>query len=195
MDKTELKKRLNDLKQKIKSNSVDKHFAETLLADYKTLAVQIKHEPTLIHIPVTDGDKIYKGDTFEMYSTPQGVAYHTYGGYTIYAKRNSGNSGLCDLIDDIVLNHEEYDKLEGEPEENFRHFIQAFAYCLNIPTLCSQNAEFLFKIATFTVEYLIELQKKAEEQALQEETYEEDNEFEDAVKSIEEVQEELKKED
>lgn len=195
MDKIELKKRLAEVQNRIKANSKDVHFADELSAELLSIKGQLDIEPTLVHIPISENAKTLQGDTFEMVSDTMGCAFHTFGGYTIYAKRNDGNNAFCDVIDDYVANAKERDNMTEEEKKSFDSILHAIVYCLNAPMLCCSDAELLFKVATDIVDYLVKVQEEALNADLKEETLKENEEFEGAMKAIENIKEQVDKEE
>lgn len=195
MDKIELKKRLAEVQNRIKANSKDVHFADELSAELLSIKGQLDIEPTLVHIPISENAKTLQGDTFEMVSDTMGCAFHTFGGYTIYAKRNDGNNAFCDVIDDYVANAKERDNMTEEEKKSFDSILHAIVYCLNAPMLCCSDAELLFKVATDIVDYLVKVQDEALNADLKEETLKENEEFEGAMKAIENIKEQVDKEE
>ena len=195
MDKIELKKRLAEIQNRIKANSKDARFADELSAELLSIKGQLDVEPTLVHIPISENAKTLQGDTFEMFSDTMGCAFHTYGGYTIYAKRNDGNNTFCDVIDDYVANAKERDNMTDEEKKSFDSILHAIVYCLNAPMLCCSDAELLFKVATDIVDYLVKVQEDALNADLKEETLKENEEFEGAMKAIESIKDQVDKEE
>lgn len=195
MDKIELKKRLAEVQNRIKANSKDVHFADELSAELLSIKSQLDIEPTLVHIPISENAKTLQGDTFEMVSDTVGCAFHTFGGYTIYAKRNDGNNAFCDVIDDYVANAKERDNMTDEEKKSFDSILHAIVYCLNAPMLCCSDAELLFKVATDIVDYLVKVQEDALNADLKEETLKENEEFEGAMKAIESIKDQVDKEE
>lgn len=195
MDKIELKKRLAEIQNRIKANSKDARFADELSAELLSIKGQLDVEPTLVHIPISENAKTLQGDTFEMVSDTMGCAFHTFGGYTIYAKRNDGNNAFCDVIDDYVANAKERDNMTDEEKKSFDSILHAIVYCLNAPMLCCSDAELLFKVATDIVDYLVKVQEDALNADLKEETLKENEEFEGAMKAIESIKDQVDKEE
>lgn len=195
MDKIELKKRLAEVQNRIKANSKDTRFADELSAELLSIKSQLDIEPTLVHIPIGENAKTLQGDTFEMVSDTVGCAFHTFGGYTIYAKRNDGNNAFCDVIDDYVANAKERDNMTDEEKKSFDSILHAIVYCLNAPMLCCSDAELLFKVATDIVDYLVKVQEDALNADLKEETLKENEEFEGAMKAIESIKDQVDKEE
>ena len=196
MDKKELQKELADIKAKIKANSTDAHFADTLIAELLSIKGQIDHEPTIVHIPLSDVDDKLEGETFAIYSLKSGdVAYHLKGGYTLIASNRFFS--LNDALRGYVANQHIIDtELNAEDKELYENDLWASTYLLNLPTIAFGDLEFKYKIVNRIIEYLEELQNKLLVDAeLQDETPKENKEFEDATMALENLKSEIDKED
>lgn len=195
MDNKDLKKDLADIKAKIRANSTDAHFADTLIAELLSIKGQIDHEPTLVHIPLNDVDDKLEGETFAIYSLKSGdVAYHLKGGYTLIASNRFFS--LNDALRGYVANQHIIDtELSAEDKELYENDLWASTYLLNLPTIAFSDLEFKYKIVNRIIEYLDELQKKLLVDAeLQDETPEENKAFEDATMALETLKSEITKE-
>lgn len=192
MDKKDLKKDLADIKAKIKANSTDAHFADTLIAELLSIKGQIDHEPTLVHIPLSDIEDKLEGDTFGIYALKSGdVAYHLKGGYTIVASNNYFS--LNDALRGYVANQHIVDaELSVEDKELYENDLWASTYLLNLPTIAFSDLEFKYKIVNRIIEFLEELQKKLLVEAeLQDETPEANKAFKDASIALEDIKSEI----
>lgn len=184
MDKVELKKRLAKVQSRIVANSKDAHFAGELVTELLSLKGQLETEPTLVHIPVDEKAKIFKGDTFEMISDSLGCAFHLYGGYTIHARRNDMNEDFCSLIDDYILNQDVYNKLTGEEKEQFDTVLRLFALVLRTPILCAQNIDLLSEIGMLILKYIKKVQDESLNTLLQDEDVNDINELENIINTF-----------
>ena len=194
MDKKDLKKDLADIKAKIRANSTDAHFADTLIAELLSIKGQLDHEPTLVHIPLSDVDDKLEGETFAIYSLKSGdVAYHLKGGYTLIASNRFFS--LNDALRGYVANQHIIDtELTADDKELYENDLWASTYLLNLPTIAFSDLEFKYKIVNRIIEYLDELQKKLLVDAeLQDETPEENRKFEDATMALEALKSEIAK--
>lgn len=192
MDKEVLKKKLDEVKKKIKANSKDAHFADTLVDELLSLKGQLGIEPTLVHIPVDDVVKTLKGETFEMSLTKHGDAiYHVYGGYTIVADGNRMRS-LANAIADYVVNQELVEELDEKEREVYDLDLSASAYVLNIPMLAFGDPNLKYDLATMIVAYLRKTYDEALAQPLQEETRAEDAKFEEAAIALDKLKNDVK---
>lgn len=192
MDKKDLKKDLADIKAKIKANSTDAHFADTLIAELLSIKGQIDHEPTIVHIPLSDVDDKLEGETFAIYSLKSGdVAYHLKGGYTLIASNRFFS--LNDALRGYVANQHIIDtELNAEDKELYEKDLWASTYLLNLPTIAFSDLEFKYKIVNRIIEYLDELQKKLLVDAeLQDETPNADKAFKDATLALEDIKSDI----
>lgn len=192
MDKKELTKKLNDVKKRIKANSKDVHFAETLIDEVLSLKGQLGIEPTIVHIPTDDVVKTLKGDTFEMSLTKHGDAiYHVYGGYTLIADGQRMLS-LANTIADYIINQDLVKDLDDKERELYDLDLSATAYVLNIPMFAFSDPDLKYDLASKIVSWFRETYEKTMEQPLQEETREQDVAFEDAAKAIDKLKKDVK---
>lgn len=188
VDKNIVREELKKIKEQIKLNSKDAHFAENLISELELNTKKLLHENTLLD--VGKEEETLKGDTFELTRTSKGIIYHTYGGYNIFVTPN--NNALYEMLNDYIVNQEIYNKLEGEEKQQFETTLSAVTYCLNVPLIVFTNADLTFKIATDVVSYLRELQSKMLDSELQEETVAEDEQFKNAVTAIDNIKDEIK---
>lgn len=192
MDKEQLKERLNDVKKKIKANSKDAHFAETLIDELLSLKGQLGIEPTLVHIPLNDVVKTLKGKTFEMSLTKHGDAiYHVYGGYTIIADGNR-MPALAQTIGSYVTHQELVNELDEKEQELYVLDLSATTHVLNIPMLAFGDQDLKYDLATIMIKWLRESYAKALGMPLQEETREQDVAFEKAAVALDEINNQTK---
>lgn len=187
VDKNIVREELKKIKEQIKLNSKDAHFAENLISELELNTKKLLHVNTLLD--VGKEEETLKGDTFELTRTSKGIIYHTYGGYNIFVTPN--NNALYEMLNDYIVNQEIYNKLEGEEKQQFETTLSAVTYCLNVPLIVFTNADLTFKIATDVVSYLRELQSKMLDSELQEETVAEDEQFKNAVTAIDNIKDEI----
>lgn len=194
MDKKTLNRKIGAVKKKIKANSKDAHFADTLIDELLSLKGQADIAPTLVHIPIADVVKTFKGDTFEMSVTKKGDAiYHVYGGYTIIADGHRMQS-LAHAISDYVMNQDLVKELSEEAKELYNLDLSATAYVLNIPMIALSDYDFKYDLAAKVVSWVQKSYEDVLDMDLQEETREQDVAFEDATKALEELKASVKEE-
>jgi hypothetical protein len=188
--KEEIRKKIDEVKNLIKTNSKNAHHAEKLIDELLSLDREKRHEATLVHIPMDNVSKTFKGDTFELCYTKQGEAvYKTFGGYTIICSSmfNALNATIENAID--YLNGEIQEELTDEQKQLIEDDITATSWVLNLPLHACSDLEFKYDLTNKFIEFISKLQNKSQTDEPQEETYEKDAKFKDAVVGMENVKE------
>lgn len=188
--KEEIRKKIDEVKNLIKANSKNAHHAEKLIDELLSLDREKRHEATLVHIPMDNVSKTFKGDTFELCYTKQGEAvYRTFGGYTIICSSlfNALNATIENAID--YLNGEIQEELTDEQKQLMEDDIAATTWVLNIPLHACSDLEFKYVLTTKFIEFITKLKEKSQTDEPQEETYEQDAQFKDAMIGMENVKE------
>lgn len=189
MDKQILKDRLNEVKSQLRTNAKDVHFFDNLINEALSLKGQMGVEPIVLDCGKEEDE--WRGDTFRITLTNKGVLYHEYGGYSVFVTPN--NEALYSALSDLVLNKEQYDKLEGDEAENFKALVTIIAYNLSLPRISFMDRDFPQEIALRTMEFIRKMYEELMETPLQEETPKEDAEFRETVMAIKNVGETLDK--
>lgn len=190
-DKNVLKQKLEETKAKIKSNSKDAHFADSLISDLLSIKGQIEHEPTLVHIAEASIVDRFDGAHFEMCVTKDGTAvYRTRGGYTIVA--DYGLSSLNKTISNFITLAKNEVKLSDDEMEAVLLDLDANAHVLNIPMLAFSDMDFKFELAKMVINFLRDTYDKAMNATLQDETPEENKIFKDGITAINDTVNDLK---
>lgn len=188
--KEEIRKKIDEVKNLIKTNSKNAHHAEKLIDELLSLDREKRHEATLVHIPMDNVSKTFKGDTFELCYTKQGEAvYRTFGGYTIICSSlfNALNATIDNAID--YLNGEIQEELTDEQKQLIEDDITATSWVLNLPLHACSDLEFKYDLTSKFIEFITKLKEKSNTDEIQEETYEEDAQFKDAMIGMENVKE------
>ena len=134
----------------------------------------------------------FEGETFYIAEHENGVLYHVYNSMDLIIRPNI-TSGYETLVD-LVRNQELYNKLTGEEKESFELNLSAISYVLSLPTFAFSSGELTFDIATMVIQFLQKSFDDAMKQPLQDEEFEKDREFQDAVIGLEDVKSALKEE-
>lgn len=179
--------RFEDTKTKLKSICKDAHYADALISDLISLKGQLDHEPTLVHVPISEIDRSVKGDTFEMHITKDGQAvYHVYGGYTIVVDPRM--SGLHSTIREFI----DFDDNAVEYTDEEKRIILAdrdvTAWVLSAPMYAFSNIDLKYKIATDIVEWINSFTSDLFDANLQDEDMDKNVEFEQSIHEVEELE-------
>jgi hypothetical protein len=187
MDKKILKERLADVKKQLRTNAKDVHFFDKLMDEALSLKGQMGVEPIVLDCGKEEDE--WAGKTFRITLTDKGVLYHEYGGYSVFVTPN--NNALYDVLSDLVVNKEEYAKLEGEKKDNFEALLTIIAYNLSIPRISFMDKDFPQEIAIRTMQFLQKMYEDLMEEPLQDETPNADAEFKEATLAVEELKESM----
>ena len=187
MEKKEIKAKIDDIKEQIKTNSKDAHFAEKLIGDLLSLKGQYEHQPTMVNVAMDDIIGTLEGNTFTIYKTKNGdTGFHLKGGYDLVVKPTveSLNKSLASFID----YKDEVEKLTEDKREWYENDLIASQFCLTIPIYAFADLDFKYKVANMFADYMLKVQTDLLDNVeLQEETPEENKRFEEATKGLEEL--------
>ena len=131
----------------------------------------------------------FEGETFYIAEHEFGALYHVYNSMEIGV--NMSQTSLYETLVDFVRHKDVYAKLEGEEKEHFDLNLSAIVYILSCPLYAFASAEFTYDVAAVIVKQLRLIYEKAMEADLQEETPDEDKQFENAVKALDELKKEI----
>lgn len=131
----------------------------------------------------------FEGETFYIAEHEFGALYHVYNSMEIAV--SSTQTALFETLVDFVRHKDVYAKLEGEEKEHFDLNLSAIVYILSCPLYAFASAEFTYDVAAVIVKQLRLIYEKAMEADLQEETPDEDKQFENAVKALDELKKEV----
>lgn len=148
-----------------------------------------KVTPMHFCIEEKDIEKQYDCDSFCLYKAGGFMHYMTKGGYHIFVKPDY--KALYDTLEillDVLVDSK--DK-KGEEKENITNIADFVSAILFAPTIIFSNEEFMFKAFETIQKFTEELMNKSME-SLQKEDFDANNDFESAVKSAEELVENLK---
>ena len=129
----------------------------------------------------------FEGDTFYLAEHECAVVYHVYNSMTLIVRPNQ--TSTYELLLDIIHNHKEYENMDGEERESFDITISAITYLLNVPLYAFGDIKFTYNLAAYVIEKLREQLQKSLDEPVQDETFNENREFENAVLAIEDLKE------
>lgn len=199
MNKEELKKKLDEVRAKIKNNSKDAPFAEVLVDELVSLKGQMMIEPTLVHLPQTDVIDSIDDETFVLSKTKQGLYYHQKNGFDLLIPINGMTSGLYEQAMWLIENKDNVETFDEDLKQYYKLAMLEIAYTFQMLfgmwLVDKDLIEFRMSMIDKYFDLLSKKLKEAEEAPLQEDTPEENAEFEKTMKAIETLKEEIKKED
>lgn len=190
MEKKELKERLNEVKNQLRTNAKDVHFFDKLIDEALSIKGQMAVDPIALDCGKEQDE--WRGETFRITLTDKGVLYHEHGGYSVFVTPN--NESLYAVLSDLVVNKDEYAELEGEKKENFESLLTIIAYNLSLPRIAFLDRDFPQEIAIKTIEFLRKMYEELMDKELQDETPKEDEDFKEATLAIEDLKASLEEE-
>ena len=136
-----------------------------------------------------DIEKQYDCDSFCLYKAGGFMHYMTKGGYHVFVKPDYKSLyDTLNLLLDVLIDGK--DK-KGEEKENLQNIADFVSAILFAPTIIFSNEEFMFKAFEHIQEFTQQMFENATKQ-LGKEDFDANNDFESAVKSAEELVENLK---
>jgi hypothetical protein len=190
-DKNALKQKLEETKAKIKSNSKDAHFADSLISDLLSIKGQLEHVPSLEFIPLEAIEAEFGHGSFYIAKlSDQRMLYKVYGGYTIICDARMKAlyetiSGLLDIYNDPSV-------IDDANKDDTMLALEALGFILSAPLYACADEELAMKIATAIVEYIGKLQDESMNSELQNEDRAADSDDRDAILSMTEISDRLK---
>ena len=161
-DKNTLKQKLEETKAKIKSNSKDAHFADSLISDLLSIKGQLCHEPTIEYISVDSIVDEVRSDTFYIAKISDGrILYKLYGGYIIIC--DARMKSLYETLDGLIsmLNDS-----SDDTNDDIAVAVSAIGYVLATPIYAFSDSGLTYKIATDIVSHIASIQTAAEDNPL-----------------------------
>lgn len=181
-----MKKKLEDLKTKLKANCKDAHFADILISDLLSAYGQLNHQPTIVHYAIDDIEDSKKGETFEINIMKDGTAIlHLYGGYTVVASPRivSLNKAIRDIME--LLDSEDPDDINTA---------SALYTVITAPSFAMTDDYITYKLAADILEWENKLTDEMLNVDLQEEDPEADIAFKKSIEATELMTEALNNE-
>lgn len=190
-DKNVLKQKLEETKAKIKSNSKDAHFADSLISDLLSIKGQLEHVPSLEFIPLEAIETEFSHGPFYIAKlTGQRMVYKVYGGYTIIC--DARMKALYETISGLLNIYTDPTLMDDADKEDTKLALEALGFILSAPLYACADEELAMKIATAIAEYIEKLQNESMNSELQNEDREADSEDRDAILSVTEISDKLK---
>lgn len=190
-DKNALKQKLEETKARIKSNSKDAHFADSLISDLLSIKGQLEHVPSLEFIPLEAiEDEFSHGPFYIAKLNDNRMLYKVYGGYTIICDVRM--RALYETIGGLLNIYNDQSVLDGADKEDTKLALEALGFILSAPMYACADEELAMKIATAVVEYVGKTQDDSLNAELQSDDRETNTDLRDAIQVGSELSEGLK---
>lgn len=185
MEKQELKNKIEEVANKIKTNSKDAKFADSLIDKLLSLKGQMDVEPMRLCIPEKDVIKEYDNDSIRFVRCKSGILFQTKGGFSVFVSPRM--SGLYQHLEVVLDMKDKYDELTEEQKKTYDFLYLATTQILQLGIFATCDDEFFFGIAEDIVKRFQTMTEKALNTELQEETYKENAEFENKTELANQV--------
>ena len=191
IDKNALKQKLEETKAKIKSNSKDAHFADSLISDLLSIKGQLEHVPSLEFIPLEAvEDEFGHGPFYIAKLNDNRMLYKVYGGYTIICDVRM--RALYETIGGLLNIYNDQSVLDGADDGDTKLALEALGFILSAPMYACADEELAMKIATAVVEYIGKNQGDSLNAELQSDDRETNTDMRDVIQVGSEISEGLK---
>lgn len=183
-----MKQQLEETKAKLKANSKDAHFADSLISDLLSIKGQLDHVPSLEFIPLEAVEAEFGNGPFYIAKlSDQRMLYKVYGGYTIIC--DTRMKALYETIGGLLNMYTDPTLMDGANEEDTKLALEALGFILSAPMYACADEDLAMKIATAVVEYILRLQEEANDPELPDEDRNADADTRDAIRAITEFSE------
>lgn len=176
MEKKELKAKIDEVVNQIKTNSKDAKFAASLIDKLLSLKGQLDVEPMRFGIPEKDVIKEYDNDSIRFVRCKGYIAFQVKGGFSVLVSPRM--SGLYQHLEVVLDMKDKYDELTEEQKETYDFLYLATTQILQLGIFATCDDEFFFGIAEDIVKRFQTMTEKSLSADLQDETHKENAEFE-----------------
>lgn len=185
MEKQELKNKIEEVVNKIKTNSKDAKFADSLVDKLLSLKGQLDVEPMRLCIPEKDVIKEYDNDSIRFVRCKGGILFQTKGGFSVFVSPRM--SGLYQHLEILLDMKDKYDELSEEQKKTYEVLYLATTQILQLSIFATCDDEFFFGISEDIIKRFQTMTEKAINAELHEETHKENAEFENKMEITNEV--------
>ncbi len=182
---TDIDAKLEEVKAKIKSNSKDAHFADTLIDELLSLKGQKDHHPMYLSIPEKDVIKTYDYDSFSISNCKGGILFHAKGGYDAYVTPRM--KALYEHLALIIYLKEHYNELSDEMKQNYDNLFFHTTNLLKIPIVGTLTQTTFVALSNACVEWLEKGTQELLKQPLGEDNPFANAEFDNMIAATEEL--------
>lgn len=176
MEKQELKNKIEEVVNQIKTNNKDAKFADSLIDKLLSLKGQLDVEPMRMYIPEKDVIKEYNNDSIRFVRCKSGILFQAKGGFSVFVSPRM--SGLYQHLEVILDMKDKYEELTEDQKKTYDFLYLATTQILQLAIFATCDDEFFFGIAEDIVKRFQAMTEKALNAELQEETHKENTEFE-----------------
>lgn len=173
------------VKDQIKMNSKDVHFADKLIADLLSLQKQKDQQPMYLCVPESEVVKTYDFGSFSISNCKGGILFHTKGGYNVYTTPRV--KVLYEHLELLLSMKENYDTLTEEGRKSYDNLFLMLNAILMAPIMAPITAQGLVDTANAIVEIFDREAKTLANQPLMDDDALANAEFDNMISATEEL--------
>lgn len=185
MEKKELKRLIEDVVNKIKSNSKDERSADELIEKLLSLKGQYDVEPTRVCVEDKDVIKEYDFGSYRIIRCKSCIVYQEKGGFTSVVSPRM--TGLYTHLREVLDMKERFKELSDDEKNVYDAIESSTAWIMSVPVFATCSDELFFGIASDVIGRFSEFVDSSMGEPLKDEEADKDADFEnrkDAMRII-----------
>lgn len=176
MEKQELKNKIEEVVNQIKTNSKDAKFADSLIDKLLSLKGQLDVEPMRFGIPEKDVIKEYDNDSIRFVRCKGYIAFQAKGGFSVFVSPRM--SALYQHLEGLLDMKDNFDNLTEEQKEGYDTSYLYTSILMQIMLFAVFDAKMFADLSSDVMNRYKEFLDRYKNIPLQEETHKENAEFE-----------------
>ena len=185
MKAKDFSKTKNQIIERIKTNSKDAHYAQTLVDELLSIKGQMDVEPMLYSVPVKDVIKEYDYGNFSIVLCKSCIVWHHKGGFDFRVEPRM--KALYEYVSDICKMKDNYDELSDDEKTAYNGMLFGMSLVAQLPMFVCVDEELFFDVVNVVMDGLKRMDSYVNNADVQDETPEENAEFEIKMQAAEEV--------
>ena len=176
MEKQELKNKIEEVVNQIKTNSKDAKFADSLIDKLLSLKGQLDVEPMRFGIPEKDVIKEYDNDSIRFVRCKGYIAFQAKGGFSVFVSPRM--SALYQHLEGLLDMKDNFDNLTEKQKEGYDTSYLYTSILMQIMLFAVFDAQMFADLSNDVMKRYKEFLDRYNNIPLQEETHKENAEFE-----------------
>lgn len=176
MEKQELKSKIDEVVNQIKTNSKDAKFADSLIDKLLSLKGQLDVEPMRMYIPEKDVIKEYDNDSIRFVRCKSGILFQAKGGFSVFVKPTM--KALYQHLEGLLDMKDNFDSLTEEQKEGYGTSYFYTTVLMQVMLFAVFDAQMFVDLSNDVIKRYEEFNQRYKDIPLQEETHKENAEFE-----------------
>lgn len=185
MEKKELKTKIDEVVNQIKTNSKNAKFAASLIDKLLSLKGQLDVEPMRFCIPEKDVIKEYDNDSIRFVRCKGYIAFQAKGGFSLFVSPRM--SGLYQHLEGLLDMKDNFDNLTEEQKEGYATSYLYTTILMQYVLFAVSDAKMFADLANDVMKRYGEFLDRCKNIPLQEETHKENAEFENNIELANQV--------